>query len=115
MAGVSTAEMASAVSNAGGIGSIGVGSIDAETTRQLIVAVRQNTDRPFNVNVFCHQPAAADEAREAAWLTLLAPEFARYGTKPPARLTDIYSSFLTDDAKLEVLLAERPAIVSFHF
>ena len=77
MAGVSTPEMAAAVSNAGGLGSIGVGSINAEATQQMIVAVRSQTDRPFNVNVFCHQPAVADAAREAAWLAQLSPEFAR--------------------------------------
>jgi len=115
MAGVSTPEMAAAVSNSGGLGSIGVGPSDAETTRQMIAAVRSRTDRPIQVNVFCHQPAVADAAREAAWLARLGPEFARYGAKPPARLTEIYQTFLTDDAKLTVLLAERPAVVSFHF
>ena len=115
MAGVSTPEMAAIVSNAGGLGSIGVGSADAETTRQMIAAVRSKTDRPFNVNAFCHQPAVADAARESAWLARLAPEFARYGAKPPVRLTEVYRSFLSDDAKLAVLIAERPAIVSFHF
>lgn len=115
MAGVSTPEMAAAVSNAGGLGSIGVGSIDAEATRQMIAAVRARTDRPFQVNVFCHRPAIADAAREAAWLAQLAPEFARFGAKPPARLSEIYTSFLTDDAKLAVLVAQRPAVVSFHF
>ena len=115
MAGVSTPEMAAIVSNAGGLGSIGVGPVDAETTRQMIAVVRSGTDRPFNVNVFCNQPAVPDAAREAAWLVRLEPEFARYGAKPPARLREIYRSFLTDDAKLTVLLAERPAVVSFHF
>jgi nitronate monooxygenase len=56
-----------------------------------------------------------DEPRQNAWLARLEPEFARYGAKPPARLTEIYQSFLTDDAKLAVFLAERPAVVSFHF
>jgi nitronate monooxygenase len=115
MAGVSTPEMAAAVSNAGGLGSLGVGSVDAGATRQMIAAVRARTERPFQVNVFCNQPAVADAAREAAWLARLGPEFARYGAKPPARLTEIYQSFLTDDARLAVLLAERPPIVSFHF
>ena len=78
MAGVSTPEMAAAVSNAGALGSIGVAAVDAETTRQMIVAVRTRTDRPFNVNVFCHPPAVADTAREAAWLARLGSEFARY-------------------------------------
>jgi NAD(P)H-dependent flavin oxidoreductase YrpB (nitropropane dioxygenase family) len=47
--------MAAAVSNADGLGSVGVGSVDAEVTRRIITAVRSRTDRPFNVNVFCHQ------------------------------------------------------------
>lgn len=115
MAGVSTPEMAAAVSNAGGLGSIGVGAVDADGTRRMIAEVRSKTDRPFNVNVFCHRPAVANAAREAAWLARLGPEFTRYGAKPPARLTEIYESFLNDDARLAVLLEERPAIVSFHF
>lgn len=115
MAGVSTPEMAVAVSNAGALGSVGVGPLDAEATRRTIAAVRAGTDRPFNVNVFCNRAALADAARESAWLARLAPEFARYGAKPPERLTEIYQTFLTDDAKLAVLLAEKPAVVSFHF
>ena len=115
MAGVSTPEMAVAVSNAGALGSIGVGAVDAEGTRQMIAAVRARTGRPFNVNVFCHQPAVADAGLETAWLARLEPEFARYGARPPARLTEIYRSFLTDDDKLGVLVAERLAVVSFHF
>jgi nitronate monooxygenase len=115
MAGVSTPEMAAAVSSAGGLGSLGVGSVDADITCQMIAAVRARTERPFQVNVFCHRPAVANAVREAAWLARLGPDFARYGAKPPVRLTEVYQSFLTDDTKLAVLLAERPPIVSFHF
>jgi nitronate monooxygenase len=115
MAGVSTPQMAAAVSNAGGLGSIGVGNVDAAATRKMIAAVRAETDRPFNVNVFCHRPATADERRQAAWLRRLQPEFARYGASPPRTLTEIYRSFLVDDEKLAVLIEERPAVVSFHF
>ena len=74
----------------------------------MIAAIRSRTDRPFQVNVFCHRPAIADAAREAAWLERLRPEFARFDAAPPMRLTEVYQSFLTDDAKLAVLLAERP-------
>jgi nitronate monooxygenase len=115
MAGVSTPEMAAEVSNAGGVGSIGVGAVDAAATRRMIAGVREGTGRPFQVNVFCHKPAVADAARDASWLARLAPDFDRYGAKPPARLTEVYQTFLTDDAKLAVLLEERPPIVSFHF
>ncbi|MBA4066839.1 MAG: nitronate monooxygenase [Isosphaera sp.] len=115
MAGVSTPEMAAAVSNAGGLGSIGIGAADPETSRSMIRAVRTLTARPFNVNVFCHAPAAPDPAREAAWVARLAPEFARYGATPPARLREIYTSFVTDAATQTVLLEEKPPVVSFHF
>ena len=88
MAGVSTPEMAAAVSNAGGLGSIAAAAVDADATRQMIAAVRARTERPFLVNVFCHKPAVADAAREAAWLDRLAPEFAleRVPDNPPASL-----------------------------
>jgi nitronate monooxygenase len=115
MAGVDTPAMAAAVSSAGALGSLGVGAVDAETTRRLIAEVRSLTDRPFNINVFCQRPAVVDAVRDSAWLDRLRPEFARYGAQPPPRLTEIYQTFLTDDAKLTVLLAERPAVVSFHF
>ncbi len=115
MAGVSTPAMAAAVSNAGGLGSIGVGAVDAARAQEMISSVRVQTDRPFNVNLFCHRPAIADGVREAAWLTRLAPEFSRYGAKPPTQLREIYKSFVADDAMLAMLLRERPMVVSFHF
>lgn len=115
MAGVSTPSMAAAVSNAGGLGSIGVGAASAETARQMIGAVRALTDRPFNVNVFCHRPAVPNPAQEASWIARLAPEFARYGATPPNALREIYTSFVDDDAMLDVLVTERPRVVSFHF
>ena len=105
MAGVSTPAMAAAVSNAGGLGSIGVGPVGAESARKMI-AVRASTDRPFNINVFCNRPAVVDRSREAAWLTQLAPVFRRLGAEPPARLTEIYRSFVEDDAMLAVLLEQ---------
>lgn len=115
MAGVSTPEMAAAVSNAGGLGSLGVGNLDAEAARVMVRAVRALCGRPFNVNVFCHPPAAPDPAREAAWLSRLESRFARYGAKPADGLREIYKSFLVDDAMLDVLVTERPAVVSLHF
>ncbi len=115
MAGISTPAMAAAVSEAGALGSIGVGAVDAEAARGMIREVRAGTGRPFNVNVFCHRPAVADPDREAAWLARLAPIFARHGAAPPRGLREIYRSFVEDDAMLAVLLEERPPVVSFHF
>ena len=115
MAGVSTAELAAAVSNAGALGSLGVGATDADGARRMIAAFRERSLRPLNVNVFCHEPAKAEPSLETAWLELLRPHFERYGAKPPRELKEIYRSFVEDDAMLSVLVAAKPRVVSFHF
>lgn len=115
MAGVSTPELAAAVSNAGALGSLGVGNLPADAAQRTIAAFRALSSRALHVNVFCHAPARSDPAREAHWIEALRPEFARFGAEPPAALTEIYRSFVEDDAMLQMLCAERPAAVSFHF
>lgn len=115
MAGVSTPAMAAAVSRAGALGSIAVGATDAEGARAMIAAVRERNFAALNVNLFCHHPAAADAVVEKQWIERLRPEFEVLGASPPESLTEIYRSFVEDDAMLAVLLDERPSVVSFHF
>jgi nitronate monooxygenase len=115
MAGTSTPAMAAAVTNAGALGSIGVGAVNAAGARAMIETLRGLTSGPFNVNVFCHQPATADESRERAWLDALKQIFQRFNAAPPPALTEIYTSFVADTAMLELFLETRPAVVSFHF
>lgn len=115
MVGVSTPQLAAAVSEAGGLGSLGLGASTPAQARELIAQTRALTDKPFNLNLFCHVPATADVAREQAWLECLRPLFAEFTAEPPAQLREIYLSFLADPAMLEVLLEQRPAVVSFHF
>ena len=115
MAGVSTPAMAAAVSNAGGLGSLGIGATNAEGARRMIRDTRALTAGPFNVNLFCHAPANVDAAREGRWLEWLAPQFAQFDATPPKAIREIYTSFVEDEAMLAMLLEERPAVVSFHF
>jgi len=115
MAGVSTPELASAVCEAGALGSIAIGAGTVEQGRGSIRKLRALTARPFNVNVFCHAPAVPDAARDAAWLGHLKPLFQGLGGEAPVALTEIYKSFVADGEAVEMLLAERPAVVSFHF
>lgn len=115
MVGVSTPALAAAVSQAGGLGSLGLGASSVAQARELMAQTRALTAQPVNYNLFCHRPAVADTAREQAWLERLRPLFAEFGAEPPARLREIYPSFLADPDMLELLLEERPAVVSFHF
>lgn len=115
MAGTATPDMAGAVSNTGALGSIAVGATDAAGARTMIEAVRQRTDRAFNVNLFVHRPAKANGSRERDWIAALTPLFHRYGVEPLATLRPIYKSFVEDDAMLATLIALAPPVVSFHF
>lgn len=51
MGNVSNAELASAISNAGGLGTIGAGTMSPEEVENLIIATKGMTDSPFAVNV----------------------------------------------------------------
>ncbi len=115
MAGVSTPELAAAVSNAGGLGSIAVGATDAAGAQKMIEDVRARTSRAFNVNVFVHPKPTPDAACEAAWLQALRPLFEEFQTTPPTTLATIYESFLDDHAMAETLIAAAVPVVSFHF
>ena len=115
MAGTSTVALAAAASNAGALGSIAIGHIGVEAAARDIAQLRAATNRAFNVNLFCHQPARRDAAVEAAWLTQLAPAFAAFDATPPTTLQEIYPSFIDDDVRLTLLLTARVPVVSFHF
>lgn len=115
MAGVSTPELAAAVCEAGGLGSVALGALDADGARGAIARTRALTKRPFAVNLFCHLPAGRDKARDTAWLERLRPEFERFGATPPAELAEIYQSFRVNPAMLQVLTDTSPAAISFHF
>ena len=115
MAGTSTPQLAAAVTNAGGLGSIALGAVDAAAGREMITAVRRATRGPFNVNLFCHRPARSDPAVNAAWLAALAPIFADLDAAPPAAIGEIYTSFAADPEMLAMLEETRPPVVSLHF
>ena len=58
MAHVGTAELVSAVSNAGGLGIIGAGFYQPDWVREQIRLTRQQTDKPFGINIQLASPFA---------------------------------------------------------
>lgn len=115
MAGVSSPAMAAAVSDAGGLGAVAAGMAGATGAQAMIHAVRARSNRAFNVNLFVHQPPPRDAEVEQGWIDRWRPTFAQFGAEPPAALRPINTSFALDDAMLAMLVAERPAVISFHF
>ncbi|PID60588.1 MAG: nitronate monooxygenase [Gammaproteobacteria bacterium] len=115
MAGVATPELAAAVSQAGGLGSLGLGANTPDAARKAIGATQALTDRPINANCFCHARPVIDETHERYWLELLAPAFAEFDAAPPGELQNLYTSFRDNDEMLAVLLEARVPVASFHF
>ena len=78
-----------------------------------MAAIRAGTDRPFNLNFFCHadvRPSAADGER---WLDRLDRYYDELGTDRP---TALISGRAPYDEELCALVEElRPPVVSFHF
>lgn len=63
MAWVATHELASAVSNVGGLGIIGAGGAPASWVREQIQAAKKETDKPFGVNLMLMNPEADEIAK----------------------------------------------------
>ena len=63
MAWVATHELASAVSNAGGLGIIGAGGAPASWVKEQIVAAKKETDKPFGVNLMLMNPETDEIAK----------------------------------------------------
>ena len=63
MAWVATHELASAVSNAGGLGIIGAGGAPASWVKEQIAAAKKETDKPFGVNLMLMNPEADEIAK----------------------------------------------------
>lgn len=62
MAWMADASLAAAVSNGGGLGLIGTGSMDGERAREEIRRARTLTDQPFGVNIMLMNPHAGEIA-----------------------------------------------------
>src|SRR5260221_4292261 len=114
MAGAQASAMAIAVSNAGGLGSLPCAMLTAEGLRKELETIKAQTDKPFNVNFFCHAAPVADAGRESAWRAALAPYYKQFGIDPAGIPTGPGRAPFSGEFA-DVLEEHQPAVVSFHF
>lgn len=106
--------LAAAVSNAGGLGSLGCAEMSVSELKQRIAEMRSATSKPFNLNFFLHEEPQHDPDLDVEIRELIKPFYDGNGLKlPPDASTTDLEAF--NDEKLAVLVEERPAMVSFHF
>jgi nitronate monooxygenase len=110
--GPSTPALAAAVCEAGGLGFLAAGYLSADALRDDIHALREQTGAPFGVNLFVPGSPDVDEEAVGRYVERLrAEESPRYGVEPGEPRFDDDDW----DAKLRVLAAEKPPVVSFTF
>jgi nitronate monooxygenase len=113
MAGFASPALVAAVCNAGGLGSIGCAGVPPAVVRDQITALRQATNRPYNLNFFAHSHPRLDPDTAARMRTRLANYFDEFGLGPVPEPKEPFPPF--DEERLDLVLELRPRVVSFHF
>lgn len=111
--GPGTPELAAAVSNAGGLGSLGAGYLTPAQILEEVRRTRALTSRPINVNLFAGGfMACPPEVDTAPILSILAEIHAALGLAPPILPPPPRGSFAE---QFEAVLEARPEAFSFTF
>ncbi|RRI04500.1 nitronate monooxygenase [Mesorhizobium tamadayense] len=114
MAGSATPDLAAAVSNAGGLGSLGCASMLPDGLRHVARQMRASTERPFNLNFFVFPKPDTSDAVLTRAIDRLRPYYEELSLGEPSQtLPPMGPGF--DDEKLDLVLEIRPPVVSFHF
>ena len=112
MAGASSPEMALAVSQAGGLGSIAVAAFAPEEIEAAVGKVRAATEAPFAINLLVSAKATPDTETLDRALERLRPWYDAAGVALPERPNRFAHDF---DAQFSATLRAAPAIASFAF
>jgi nitronate monooxygenase len=110
--GATTPALVAAVSNAGGLGSLGAGYLEPEAIRSAITEIRSLTDKPFAVNLFIQQSVREDTEQITRAYDLLEHyrrELELSAAEPPKRYLPNFKE------QLAVILEEAVPALSFTF
>ena len=114
MAGSMDADLAIAVAQAGGLGSLPVGMLDEQKMRTQTATFRAATAKPVNLNFFVNKQPELNNAREHAWRERLKPYYAELDIDPAAPVPS--SNRAPFDVTLCTAVEEiKPEVVSFHY
>ncbi len=114
MAGVQGSNLAIAVSEAGGLGSLPCGMLSIDQIVSEIKLIKAATNKPFNLNFFCHESFPFNQQRQAIWRNKLKPYFDELG---------LGMDFSAGGAKrvpfsheiADAIESFSPEFISFHF
>lgn len=111
--GLSSVELAAAVSEAGGLGSYGLYGYDGDRIRSTIASLQAATSKPFAVNIWLPTGDEVEpNAQHAIFAQALEPFYSAVGLDVPAR-PDRYLPSLEEQT--EAILEAAPAVLSVVF
>ena len=113
MAGVQNWELAVAVSNAGGLGSIPCGMLSEQQILSEITHFKRHSNKPYNLNFFCHSMPPVNLRAMKRWQDVLQHYYEEFSLGPPTELGTLRLPF--DDSIADKLEPHKPPIISFHF
>ncbi len=114
MAGANGSAMAIAVAKAGGLGSLPCAMLNPAKVRAEIGTIRHQTEKPINLNFFCHTLPTPDTNRDAAWKQHLTRYYDELGLDASVSAPAVTRAPF-DEAMCDVIEDVKPEVVSFHF
>lgn len=114
MAGVQGSALALAVAKAGGLGSLPCAMLNATQIQNELQTLQQHTNKPININFFCHSQPAPDQPRNQRWLERLDPYFHEFDVDPHT-VPNQASREPFSDAIADIIEPFQPQVISFHF
>ena len=88
--------------------------LSVATLRNKLAAIKTSSDKPFNVNFFCHTPPLVNAECESVWRKIRAPCYRQLGLSGSAILASSPRVPFSDDTA-DLLEEFRPKVMRFHF
>src|SRR5262245_45032071 len=114
MAGSSDAELAIAVSEAGGLGSLPCAMLTPDQVRTSVRSIRQRTNLPINLNFFCHRLPVPDPVRERRWREHVARYYTEFQIDTSSSAT-VPNRMPFDEIMCDTVAELQSPVISFHF
>lgn len=114
--GLSSVQLTSTVSNAGGLGSFGGQPFSSKEIVDTCHEIRKFTNKPFNINLWVNDRdtrlATFDDNDYQKLTELFKPYFDEIGLPIPQRPTDLGATF---EEQMEAIYEAKPAVFSFVY
>ena len=113
MASAASVELAAAVSNAGGLGSLGLSYHKFEDIFKDYTKLKSQTNRSFNLNFFTHKEPYENIEKDKKYKSLISKYYKDLNINKVPEISKTCETF--NNKLLDLVLSMNPKVVSFHF